>query len=105
MTSHLPDVYLDFRAAHPAVADALGGLAQAVDEAGPLEPKTERLIKLGMAVVAQSQGAVRSNVRKALDAGAARAEIEQTILLALTTAGFPTVVAGWQWAHDVLEEQ
>lgn len=104
MTGHLPEVYVDFRTTYPAVSDALDHLARAVDESGPLDRRTQRLVKLGMAVVAHSQGGVRSNVRKALEAGASSAEIEQVILLSLTTAGFPTVIAAWQWAQDVLEE-
>lgn len=103
MTEHLPDIYLDFRSQFPRVSTALDGLAQEVDDAGPLDARTARLIKLGMAVATQSPGAVRSNVRKALDAGATAEEIQHTIVLALTTAGFPTVIAAWKWTQDVLE--
>ena len=102
MTDYLPDVYVDFRSRFPSVATAHDGLARAIDMAGPLDPRTARLVKLGMAVASQSQGAVRSNVRKALDAGAEPTEIEHVILLALTTSGLPTVIAAWQWAQDVL---
>ncbi|MCL3861487.1 carboxymuconolactone decarboxylase family protein [Actinotalea sp. K2] len=102
MTDHLPDVYLGFRARFPAVAAAHDGLAREVDQTGPLDERTTRLVKLGMAVASQSQGAVRSNVRKALDAGASPEEIEHVVLLALTSSGFPTVVAAWQWVQEVL---
>ena len=105
MTDYLPDVYVDFRSRFPTVATGLDALAQEIDTAGPLETRTARLVKLGMAVASQSQGAVRSNVRKALDAGAEPAEIEHVILLALTTSGLPTVIAAWQWAQDVLANQ
>lgn len=105
MADYLPDVYVDFRAKFPAVATALDGLASEIDGSGPLDTRTARLIKLGMAVASQSPGAVRSNVRKALDAGAAQADIEQVILLALTTSGLPTVIAAWQWAQDALVER
>ena len=102
MTDYLPDVYVDFRCRFPTVATGLDALAREIGTAGPLDPRTARLVKLGMAVASQSQGAVRSNVRKALDAGAEPAEIEHVILLALTTSGLPTVIAAWQWAQDVL---
>lgn len=102
MTDYLPDVYVDFRSRFPSVATGLDGLAGEVDMAGPLDTRTTRLVKLGMAVASQSQGAVRSNVRKSLDAGADPAEIEHVILLALTTSGLPTVSAAWQWAQEVL---
>lgn len=103
MNQHLPDVYLDFRARFPQVSDSLDSLAREVDSAGPLDDRTVRLVKLGIAVALQSPGAVRSNVRKALDAGASADEVQQAILLALTTAGFPAVVAALQWAQEVLE--
>ena len=102
MADYLPDVYVDFRSRFPSVATAHDGLAGEVDSAGPLDIRTARLVKLGMAVASHSRGAVRSNVRKALDAGVEPAEIEHVILLALTTSGLPTVIAAWQWAQDVL---
>ena len=102
MADYLPDVYVDFRSRFPSVATAHDGLAREVDTAGPLDARTARLVKLGMAVASHSRGAVRSNVRKALDAGVEPAEIEHVILLALTTSGLPTVIASWQWAQDVL---
>lgn len=105
MADYLPDVYTDFRSRFPAVATAHDTLAREVDAAGPLDTRTTRLVKLGMAVASQSQGAVRSNVRKALDAGAEPAEIEHVILLALTTSGLPTVIAAWQWAQEVLAKR
>ena len=105
MSDHLPDVYLDFRDRFVDVAASQDALARAVDAAGPLDEKTKRLVKLGVAVGAQADGAVRSNVRKALTAGASVAEIEQAILLGLTTRGFPATVAAWQWMTEVVGEQ
>ena len=105
MADYLPDVYVDFRSRFPSVATGLDGLASEIDTAGPLDVRTTRLVKLGMAVASHSQGAVRSNVRKALDAGVEPAEIEHVILLAMTTNGLPTVIAAWQWAQDVLVDR
>lgn len=84
------------------MATAHDGLAREVDTAGPLDMRTTQLVKLGMAAASQSRGAVRSNVRKAVDAGTEPAEIEHVILLALTASGLPTVIAAWQWAQEVL---
>lgn len=103
MADHLPDVYLDFRERFPAVAQAQDSLAAAVDEVGALDERTARLVKLGIAIGAQAEGAVRSNVRKALTAGANREQIEQVVALALTTRGFPAVVAAWGWVGEVLD--
>jgi alkylhydroperoxidase/carboxymuconolactone decarboxylase family protein YurZ len=100
---HLPNVYLGFREDYPAVAAALDGLGEAVDGAGPLDERAVRLVKLGLAVGALAVGAVKSNARKALAAGAARDEVRQVGILAITTCGFPTAIAGLGWIDEVLE--
>jgi 4-carboxymuconolactone decarboxylase len=105
MTDHLPTVYVEFRARFAPVAQALDGLAATVDAAGPLDERTTRLVKLGVAVGALAEGAVRSNVRKALAAGVSVEEIEQVVLLALTTRGFPAVMAAWGWVREVVDAE
>jgi 4-carboxymuconolactone decarboxylase len=100
---HLPDVYLGFREDYPAVAIALDGLGEAVDAAGPLAERDIRLIKLGLAVGASAEGAVKSNARKALAAGASPEEIRQVGILAITTCGFPAAMAGIGWIDEVLQ--
>ena len=99
---HIPRVYLGFRDAFPDVATALDQLATQAASAGPLDERTQRLIKLGMAIASESPGAVRSNVRKALTAGDTKAQIRHVAVLAITTCGFPTAVAGTEWIEEVL---
>ena len=67
---------------------------------GPLEAKTQRLVKLAVAIGAMREGAVHSGVRKARDAGASQAEVEQVVALAASTIGFPATVAVWSWVRD-----
>jgi 4-carboxymuconolactone decarboxylase len=98
----LPDVYIGFRKSFPAVAAALDSLGEVADRAGPLDERTLRLVKLGLAVGAVSQGAVRSNARKALAAGATPDEVHHVALLAITTCSFPTAIAGIGWIDEVL---
>ncbi len=100
---HLPDVYLGFREDYPAVAAALDGLGEAVDGAGPLDERSARLVKLGLAVGALAEGAVKSNARKALAAGASADEVRQVGILAITTCGFPSAIAGIGWIDEVLQ--
>lgn len=98
---YLPDVYEDFRRAYPELARAYDALGDQLHRAGPLDKRARRLVKLGIAVGAGAEGAVRSHVRKALDEGVARAEIEHAIVLSFTTAGFATMMASLKWAHEV----
>ncbi len=100
---YLPDVYLSFRDRFPAVAAAVDKLAESADAAGPLDERTVRLVKLGLAVGGLAEGAVRSNARRALSAGATPAEIWQVVALAVTTSGFPSAVAAFGWIREVLE--
>ena len=64
--SYLPDVYQQFERAFPNVYAAHQELAKACYEGGPLDPRSARLVKLGVAIGAQAEGAVRSHARRAL---------------------------------------
>jgi alkylhydroperoxidase/carboxymuconolactone decarboxylase family protein YurZ len=68
--------------------------------AGPIDVKTQRLLKLAIAVGALREGAVHSGVRKARDAGATLAEMEQVVALAASTIGLPASVAAWTWVKE-----
>ena len=67
---------------------------------GPLDAKTQRLLKLAVGIGALREGAVHSGVRKARDAGASLAEMEQVVALAASTIGFPASVAVWNWVRE-----
>ena len=99
---YLPGIYVRFRDDYPEVAAALDGLGEAADGAGPLDERTARLVKLGLAVGGLAEGSVKSNARKALAAGATPEEVRQVAMLAITTCGFPTAIAGIGWIDEVL---
>ena len=101
MSNYLPDVYVRFREFHPGVAEALDRLGAATEE-GPLDERSQRLVKLGIAIGAEAEGAVRSNVRKALALGVTADEIYHVAMLAITTAGFPKAIAAMRWIDQVL---
>lgn len=93
----LPRAFETFRRRFPGVHRAYENLGGAAHEAGPLDPKTRELVKLGIAIGLRAEGAVRSHARRAREAGAARQEIEQVVLLTVTTAGLPAAVAAFTW--------
>ena len=105
VTDYLPEIYQHFERRYPAVKEAFDALGAAEHEAGPLDDKERRLVKLGIAVGAESEGGVRSHVRKLLGVGASEEEILHTIVLALTTIGFPATNAALSWAEEVLAEE
>lgn len=105
MVDHLPHVYTAFRERYPEVARALDAMGGATDRASALDARTVRLVTLGIAVGSLAEGAVRSNVRKALDEGVSRDEIRSVMLHAITTRGFPAAIAAWQWMEEVFEHE
>jgi 4-carboxymuconolactone decarboxylase len=102
MSDYLPDVYVRFRERYPGVAQSLDALGKATQDAGGLDARSQRLVKLGIAIGALAEGAVRSNVRKARAVDVSDEDIRQTALLAISTAGFPTAIAAMAWIEEVL---
>jgi 4-carboxymuconolactone decarboxylase len=71
---------------------------------GGLDEKTRRLVKLGIALGGMKEGAVHSGVRKAVEAGASREEIEQVVALAASTLGLPSTVAVYSWVLEQIQK-
>ena len=102
-TAYVPAIYARLRADYPEAMRAYDALSDALHTAGPLGDRDRRLVKLALAVGAGAEGAVRSHVRKALDEGMSRAELEHAVLLGVTTTGLPATVAALGWAREVFE--
>ena len=96
----LPKHYIHIRKDFPEMAQALNDLGKAVRNSGPIDDKTAHLIQLAGAVGVQSEGAVKSHVRQALEGGAHKDEIVHALLLLTSTVGFPTMSAAMSWAED-----
>lgn len=96
----LPGTFKRFVERFPALAKTHEDVAQAVERMGPLDRKTCELVKIGISLGAGLESALRSHVRRAVQAGASVEEIEQAIMLGMNTTGFPRTVAAWSWAHQ-----
>ena len=96
----LPGTYKEFVARFSELGKAHEDIAKAVERYGPLDRKACELIKIGISIGAGLETATRSHVRRAMQHGATEAEIEQAVLLAYNTVGFPRMVMGWQWARQ-----
>lgn len=101
---YLPNKYKNFSSEFPEIFELYKELGTKVRESGPLGENTQNMIKLGIAVGSNSRGAVMSHTRKALDTGSTKEEIRHAILLALSTTGFPNMIAALNWANEVLEK-
>jgi len=83
----------------PKLASAHQTMGLAASE-GPLDKKTQHLIKIGICLGAGLESAMRSHTRRAIQAGATEAELEQAVMLGMTTCGFPRTVAAWAWVQE-----
>ena len=102
---YLPKVYEKFSGKFPEVLRDYKQLGQTCRAAGPLDSKCQDLIKLGIAIGANSRGAVMSSTRKALESGASAEEIAHAVLLSVTTTGFPNMIAALGWVDEVLNKK
>lgn len=102
--TELPDALARFAGQYPRVWEAYNHLGNAAAEAGPLDEKSQRLIKLAIAIGSQRQGAVHSHTRRALKAGCRPEELLHVGILAITTLGWPAAFAAICWIQDIIEK-
>ncbi|MFP4392548.1 MAG: carboxymuconolactone decarboxylase family protein [Desulfohalobiaceae bacterium] len=100
-----PQHFQNLQKSYKPVLEALGQVGQAVRESGPIQEKQAQLIQLAASAAIRSEGAVHSHTRRAIQAGASPEEVRQTLLLLISTIGYPTVAAAFSWAEDVLQEK
>ncbi|MEJ2110167.1 MAG: carboxymuconolactone decarboxylase family protein [Acidobacteriota bacterium] len=100
----IPKPFSDFVKSHPEIADAYEKLSGECRESGPLVQRDRLLVKLGIAIGSGIEGSIRSQVRKALDAGISREEIRHAFLLSIVTVGFPKMMVGWTAVDDILKD-
>ncbi len=95
--------YHDMSKRYPEVIAALDTLGTTVRNIGPLNEKYSHLIQLSAAAATKSEGAVHSHTKRAMKAGATRDEIYHTLILLISTIGFPQAMAAISWCRDILE--
>lgn len=100
--SDIPTPYLRFQDEYPELFEAYENLGETAAKSGPLDHKTRELIKLGLAASAGLESAVHSHTHRALEIGASAEEIQHTILLGITTVGFPRTMSALAWAKSAI---
>ena len=103
MKEKLPDFLEGVIKQYPEVWKAYQDFSEACSDAGPLDEKTVRLVKLALAVGAKSEGAVHSHTRRALKQGISPEELRQVALLAVTSIGWSPSMAALSWIQDVVD--
>jgi len=105
MKTKLPAPARSLQKSYPLVWKSFQQLGKQCHQAGPLDERVRRIVKVGIAAAAQSEGAVHSAVRNARAAGVSADEIRHAILLGMTTIGFPRTMAALSWAEDLLRKR
>jgi alkylhydroperoxidase/carboxymuconolactone decarboxylase family protein YurZ len=105
MGDKLPNIVENLRAEQPEVWAHYADLETALAKAGPLDARTQRLVKLALALGARHEGAVHSHARRALREGLSREELLHVALLGVTTLGWPQATAGRAWILDVVDPE
>ncbi len=104
MANELPSTAGEFGEQYPDVWRQYSGLGKACSEAGPIDGETKRLVKLALAAGSESEGAVHSHVRRALNEGVDPETLRHVAVLSIPTLGFPKAMATLTWIDDLVEE-
>ena len=82
----------NLRTGAPEVMKAFSGIAQAALSSKALEPKTKELIALGIAVAVRCDDCVAFHAKAAVDQGASRDEVLETLGMAIYMGAGPSVM-------------
>ena len=105
MVAKLPPPVERLKDRYPRVWEAFNDLGERCHEAGPLDEKSRRLVKIALSVGAGLEGATHSAVRNALQVGITADEIRHTVVLAITTLGLPASTRAYTWIEDGLRKE
>lgn len=76
----------------PDVMTAFGGIMQAATKDGSLDKKTKELISIALSVAARCDGCIGLHTQAIIKLGATRAELLETLGMAIYMGGGPSVV-------------
>ena len=92
VTSELTALLRNLRGGAPDVMKAFAGIAQAATASKALDAKTKELIALGIAVAVRCDDCIAFHVKAAVDKGATRDEVSETLGMAIYMGAGPSVM-------------
>jgi AhpD family alkylhydroperoxidase len=91
-TKHLIGDLRTLRSGAPAVMKAFADMAHAATAPKALDSKTKELVALGIAVAVRCDDCIGFHVKAAIDQGASRDEINETLGMAIYMGAGPSVM-------------
>ncbi|MBI4455302.1 MAG: carboxymuconolactone decarboxylase family protein [Acidobacteria bacterium] len=104
MKNELPEFLQKVVDRYPQVWEKYEDLSYTISLVDGLDDRSQKLVKLAIAIGAGRQGAVHSHTRKCKKAGFSNAELYHAALLAITTTGWSGAIAALSWIDDELKE-
>jgi len=92
LTRSLSSELKNLRGGAPEVMKAFSSMAQAALAQGALDPKTKELIALGIAVAVRCDDCIAFHVKAAVDRGATREEVLETLGMAIYMGAGPSAM-------------
>ena len=92
LTKRLSAELRNLRGGATDVMKAFGALAQSASASGALDVKTKELIAIGIAVAARCDDCIAFHVKAAVDRGASREEILETLGMAIYMGAGPSAM-------------
>jgi len=93
--------FTSFAKAYPEIAASYEGLRMEVNASGPLGNRDRALVKFAVSVGMRQKAGAYAHIRKAIDAGLKRDQLEHAALLALPTIGLPAALSALEWIDEV----
>jgi AhpD family alkylhydroperoxidase len=82
------------RAEMPAASAGFSQLAKAATEAGALDPKTKELMAMAIGIATHCDACIGFHARAAIQQGATRAEVAETVAMCVYMGGGPSLMYG-----------
>jgi AhpD family alkylhydroperoxidase len=92
LTKDLSALLRNLRGGAPDVMKAFAGIAQAACKAKALDAKTKELIALGIAVAVRCDDCIAFHVKAAVEQGASKDEVSETLGMAIYMGAGPSVM-------------
>jgi AhpD family alkylhydroperoxidase len=92
LTTGLNTLLRDLRGGTPAIMKAFAGMAQAATASKALDAKTKELIALGIAVAVRCDDCIAFHAKAAVEQGATRDEVSETLGMAIYMGAGPSVM-------------